>query len=42
MLEPEKLFDTAFLMVEAVIVLYIVSTVTHDAWTAIRARRKRP
>jgi hypothetical protein len=39
---PEKLFDTAFLMVGAVIVLYIVSTVAHDAWTAIRARRKRP
>jgi hypothetical protein len=42
MLEPEKLFDAAFLMVGAVIILYIVSVVGHDAWTAIRARRKRP
>lgn len=41
MLEPEKLFDTAFSIVGAVIVLYIVSVVGHDAWTAIRARYKK-
>lgn len=41
MLEPEKLFDTAFFTVGAVIVVYIVSVVGHDAWIAIRARYKK-
>ena len=41
MLAPDKLFDTAFVTVGAVIVLYIMSGVGHDAWTAIRERYRK-